>query len=195
MSKSTRKPCQTVQEYIDETPFWADGTEVADAPMTSMQYRIWWLATAGKFFEGMVVFMTGVALPLIVLQFDLSPAEKGAVGASPLFGILVGATLLGGLADHFGRKKMFIFEMGLFAVFLAGVALSPNLWVLLLCLFGMGMSLGCDYPTAHMVISESIPSRSRGRLVLGAFGFQAVGALAGTLVGYLILRSSESIDD
>jgi putative MFS transporter len=195
MSQSTRKPCQTVQEYIDETPFWADGTEVADAPMTSMQYRIWWLATAGKFFEGMVVFMTGVALPLIVLQFDLSPAEKGAVGASPLLGILVGATLLGGLADHFGRKKMFIFEMGLFAVFLAGVALSPSLWVLLLCLFGMGMSLGCDYPTAHMVISESIPSRSRGRLVLGAFGFQAVGALAGTLVGYLILRSSESIDD
>jgi MFS transporter, putative metabolite transport protein len=195
MSQHNRMPCQTVQEYIDETPFWADGTAVADAPMTSMQYRIWWLATAGKFFEGMVVFMTGVALPLIVLQFDLSPAEKGAVGAAPLFGILIGATLLGGLADHFGRKKMFIFEMGLFALFLAGVAVSPNLAVLLLCLFGMGMSLGCDYPTAHMVISESIPSRSRGRLVLGAFGFQAVGALAGTLVGYLILRSSESIDD
>jgi len=99
------------------------------------------------------------------------------------------------LADHFGRKKMFIFEMGLFAIFLAGVAVSPNLPVLLLCLFGMGMSLGCDYPTAHLVISESIPSRSRGRLVLGAFGFQAVGALAGTIVGYVILRSSESIND
>jgi putative MFS transporter len=194
MSSSSRMKCRTVQEFIDETPLWADGTEVADAPMTTMQYRIWWLATAGKFFEGMVVFMTGVALPLIVLQFSLSPAEKGMVGAAPLFGILVGATLLGGLADHFGRKKMFIFEMGLFAIFLAGVAVSPNLPVLLLCLFGMGMSLGCDYPTAHLVISESIPSRSRGRLVLGAFGFQAVGALAGTIGGYVILRSSESFN-
>jgi MFS family permease len=37
------------------------------------------------------------------------------------------------------------------------------------------------------VISENIPSANRGRLVLGAFGFQAVGALAGTGVGCLVL--------
>jgi hypothetical protein len=35
------------------------------ATMTRMQRRIWLLATAGKFFEGLVVFMTGVALPLM----------------------------------------------------------------------------------------------------------------------------------
>ena len=40
---------------------------VAATPMTRMQWRIWGLATAGKFFEGLVVFMTGVALPLMVL--------------------------------------------------------------------------------------------------------------------------------
>ncbi len=45
MSKSRNK---TVQEYIDETPQWADGTGLADAPMTAMQWRIWWLATAGN---------------------------------------------------------------------------------------------------------------------------------------------------
>lgn len=186
---------KSVQDYIDETPNWQDGTKVADVPMTRMQWRMWWLATAGKFFEGMVVFMTGVALPLIVLEFDLGAAEKGMVGAAPLFGILIGATLLGGLADHFGRKGMFIAEMGLFLVFLVAVSLSPNFALLIVFLFGMGMALGCDYPTAHLVISESIPSKFRGRLVLGAFGFQAVGALAGTVVGYLILRSNESITD
>ena len=57
----------------------------------------------------------------------------------------------------------------------------------MICLFGIGLALGCDYPTAHMIISESIPSRSRGKLVLGAFGFQALGALAGTGIGYLVL--------
>jgi len=186
---------RTVQEYIDETPNWIDGTKVADAPMTNMQWRIWWLATAGKFFEGMVVFMTGVALPLIVMEFNLTPTEKGMVGAAPLLGILIGATLLGGLADHYGRKGMFIVEMALFVLFLIAVALSPNFPLLLVFLFGMGTALGCDYPTAHLVISESIPSKCRGRLVLGAFGFQAVGALAGTAAGYFILRSHESIDD
>ncbi len=191
----TAKQGRTVQEYIDETPVWADGTVVSTAPMTVMQWRIWWLATAGKFFEGMVVFMTGVALPLIVLEFDLSAAQKGMVGAAPLLGILVGATVLGGMADHYGRKGMFIVEMLLFVLFLVGVSLSPDLLWLLIFLFGMGLALGCDYPTAHMVISESIPSGSRGRLILGAFGFQAVGALAGTAVGYFILRSNESITD
>jgi hypothetical protein len=56
---------RTAQDYIDETPRWSDGTDVAYSPMTSMQWLIWGLAAAGKFFEGAVVFTTGVALPLM----------------------------------------------------------------------------------------------------------------------------------
>lgn len=184
---------KTVQEYIDETPVWPDGTEVSGTPMTTMQWRIWTLATAGKFFEGMVVFMTGVALPLIVSEFGLSSAQKGVVAAAPLFGILIGATALGGLADHFGRKAMFIAEMLLFVLFLVGLTLSPNYYALVAFLFGVGAALGCDYPTAHLVISESIPSKIRGRLVLSAFAFQAVGALVGTAVGYIILVNTPEL--
>jgi len=186
---------KSVQEYIDELPKWMDGTQVAGAPLTGMQWRIWILATAGKFFEGLVVFMTGVALPLIVLEFTLNAAEKGMVGAASLFGILVGATALGGLSDHFGRKLMFILEMVLFTVFLIATTFSASFPLLLFCLFGMGLALGCDYPTAHLVISESIPSAVRGRLVLSAFGFQAVGALSGTIVGFLILHACNEIWD
>ena len=186
---------RTVQEYIDETPVWVDGTKVPGAAMTWMQWQIWGLATAGKFFEGLVVFMTGVALPLIAREFDLGAAEKGMVGAATLFGILIGATALGSLADHFGRKQLFIAEIILFLVFLVAVTLSPTFPLLLIFLFGMGLALGCDYPTAHLVISESIPSNGRGRLVLSAFAFQAVGALAGTVIGFLILRTNESIAD
>ena len=186
---------KTVQEYIDETPVWPDGTMVPQAPMTLMQWQIWGLATAGKFFEGLVVFMTGVALPLMSLEFHLSAAEKGMVGSATLFGILVGATALGGLSEHFGRKQLFIAEMILFLVFLVAMTLSPNFPLLLVFLFGMGLALGCDYPTAHLVISESIPSICRGRLVLSAFAFQAVGVLVGTALGYMILRTHESISD
>jgi MFS family permease len=154
-----------------------------------MQWRIWALASAGKFFEGLVVFMTGVALPLVVREFGLGAMEKGMVTAASLLGILVGATALGGLADRYGRKRMFIVEMAIFTAFLALLVATPGLAWLVACLFGMGLALGCDYPTAHLVISESIPSRSRGRLVLSAFGFQAVGALAGTAVGWLVLSA------
>ena len=178
---------KTVQDYIDELPTWSDGTALNAPPMTGMQWRIWSLAAAGKFFEGFVVFMTGVALPLVVREFNLLPAERGIAGAASLAGILVGALFLGGLSDHFGRKRMFITEMVLFCAFLAMLILCTNFAALVTCLFGLGLALGCDYPTAHMIISESTPSANRGKLVIGAFGFQAVGALAGTGIGWLVL--------
>jgi putative MFS transporter len=68
---------RTVQDYIDERPIWPDGTRLTSAPMTSMQRRIWMLAAAGKFFEGFVVFMTGVALPLTAVQHHAGAAWTG----------------------------------------------------------------------------------------------------------------------
>ncbi len=59
----------------------------------------------------------------------------------------------------------------------------------MVCLFGIGLALGCDYPTAHLMLSETIPSQWHGQLILSAFAFQAVGALFGTLVGYLVLSN------
>jgi MFS transporter, putative metabolite transport protein len=191
---STQTNAKTVQEYIDELPVWSDGTNLKSAPMTSMQWRIWGLAAAGKFFEGFVVFLTGVALPLVVREFHISAAGKGLVSAASLFGILLGALLLGGLSDRYGRKRMFIGEMILFCVFLALLILATDYTALVICLFGLGMALGCDYPTAHMIISESIPSANRGKLVLGAFGFQALGALAGTGIGCLVLVLSPNLN-
>lgn len=184
---------RTAQQWIDLTPAWPDGTLLSNVPLTVMQRRIWFLATAGKFFEGLVVFATGVALPLMMKEFGLDATQKGILGAAPLFGILIGATALGGLSDRFGRKRIFIIEMVLFVAFLILLTLSRTFWEVALSLFGVGLALGCDYPTAHVVISESIPSSCRGRLVLGAFAFQAVGALFGTAVGFWILYTSPEL--
>src|ERR1700677_3721603 len=178
---------RTVQHYIDELPMGSDGTRLLSTPMTAMQRLIWLLAAAGKFFEGYVVFMTGVALPLIARQFDISPAQNGFISAASLCGILIGAVGLGSLSDQYGRKSMFIVEMIIFTAFLGAAVFCASFTSLVICLFGLGLALGCDYPTAHMIISENIPSTSRGKLVLGAFAFQAVGALAGTAVGYAVL--------
>lgn len=188
-------PLVTVQDYIDEAPRWRDGTACRPGPLTKMQRRIWYLASAGKFFEGMIVFMVGVALPLIRTDFSLSPVETGFVTAAPLIGIMIGATALGSLADKYGRRQLFLGEMILFTLFLIGTAASPNLPVLVICLIGMGLALGCDYPTAHMMISETISTADRGRRVLSAFAFQAVGAMAGTLVGLIILGNRDEISD
>ena len=189
---------KSIQAYIDERPIWADGTVVGMTPMTAMQWRILGLAAAGKFFEGFVVFMTGVALPLIAVEYNINAFQHGLVSAASLAGILIGALFLGGLADRFGRKPMFIAEMVIFVAFLCLLVATPlfglnSFALLVFFLFGIGVALGCDYPTAHLIISESIPSTDRGRLVLGAFGFQALGALIGTAVGYVILKNVPEI--
>ncbi|MGD0476295.1 MAG: MFS transporter [Candidatus Velthaea sp.] len=195
-SRTTAAPpgARTVQDYIDMTPMWPDGTPTGSAPMTKMQSLIWSLAAAGKFFEGLVVFMTGIALPLIARQFHITAGQDGIVSAATLAGILIGAVGLGGLSDAFGRKLMFVVEMVIFTVFLAIITVVTGFWPLVLCLFAIGVALGCDYPTAHMIISESTPSARRGQLVLGAFAFQAVGALVGTGVGYLVLQRDPALD-
>ena len=56
---------QTVQAYIEEVPHWQDGAELAGPPLSSMQWLVWSLATAGKFFEGLIVCMGGIALLLV----------------------------------------------------------------------------------------------------------------------------------
>src|ERR1700723_238998 len=193
MPNVAQPPARTVQDYIDELPMWPDGTRLRSNPMTTMQWRIWMLAAAGKFFEGFVVFMTGVALPLIARQFGITAAQNGFISAASLWGILIGALGPGSLSDHFGRKSMFVVEMIIFTAFLGAAIFCTSFPSLVFCLFGLGLALGCDYPTAHMIISESIPSTSRGKLVLGAFAFQAVGALGGTAVGYLVLSTLPEI--
>ncbi|HTV95665.1 MAG TPA: MFS transporter [Steroidobacteraceae bacterium] len=194
VANSVPDQARTVQDYIDERPIWADGTPIHSFPMTAMQRRIWMLAAAGKFFEGFVVFMTGVALPLIAREFEIAPAEHGFVTAATLGGILIGAVGLGSLSDYFGRKSMFIVEMIIFTAFLGAAVFCTSFISLIFCLFGLGIALGCDYPTAHMIISENIPSTSRGRLVLAAFAFQAIGALGGTAVGYAVLVAVPNLD-
>ena len=149
-----RASVKSVQQYIDERPMWPDGTHLPSVPMTGMQWRIWALAAAGKFFEGFVVFMTGVALPLISREFGIGAAQNGLISAASLMGILVGAVGLGGMSDYFGRKRMFIVEMVIFCAFLVLLVMCTNFVSLVICLFGLGVALGCDYPTAHMINSS-----------------------------------------
>src|SRR5208337_4340297 len=129
---------KSVQDHIDELPMWADGTHLLSTPMTGMQWLIWSLAAAGKFFEGFVVFMTGVALPLLSNEFGIGAAEHGIITAATLFGILIGVVALGGLSDRFGRKPMFFAEMVIFVGFLVALIFCTNFTFLVICLFGIG---------------------------------------------------------
>lgn len=147
---------------------------------------MWALATTGKLFEGLIVVACGVALPQQASAFAMDATTQGLVAAASLVGILFGAVGLGALTDRYGRRPLFIAEMLLLAAGLLAAACSPSTPWLLLSLLWVGLALGADYPTAHLVISESVPRALRGRLVLIAFGSQALGAVLGSAMAALL---------
>jgi len=148
-------------------------------PLNRLQWLGWGLAAAGKLLEGLIVFIGGMALPALSERFGLSPLAQGAFAAASLLGILVGSLALGWLADRIGRRWLFSAELLVLALGLLGAALSPSAPLVLVSLLVVGIALGADYPLAHLVITESVPAGQRGRLVLAAFGCQALGAVLG----------------
>lgn len=155
--------------------------------ITRPMVRLWLLAASLIALDGFDFFIIGVALPFLQRDLDLGPAAVGAVAAAAVAGSLLGSLFLGPLTDKLGRQPMLIADVILFVVATAGTALAWNLTSLLIFRVLVGVAIGADYPISVAYIVENVPTRHRDQLVIGAFSFQAVGALLGALVGIAIL--------
>ncbi|MBD2114785.1 MULTISPECIES: MFS transporter [Cyanophyceae] len=155
--------------------------------ITRPMVRLWLLAASLIALDGFDFFIIGVALPFLQRDLDLGPAAVGAVAAAAVAGSLLGSLFLGPLTDKLGRQPMLIADVILFVVATAGTALAWNLTSLLVFRILVGVAIGADYPISVAYIVENVPTRHRDQLVIGAFSFQAVGALLGALVGIATL--------
>ncbi len=75
------------------------------SPLTPTQRWLWVFSTGGTLLDGFGIFVVGVAMPLIIAQFHLTPDVVGLIGASLVLGAVFGAGLGGPMADHLGRKR------------------------------------------------------------------------------------------
>jgi MFS family permease len=163
-------------------------TEVLDdAPFTLKHAHIWFLSSMGIFLDGFDLFVLSIALPLITMQFSASPMAQGMVGAAAVVGAIFGALIGGRLCDRFGRKKVFLADLFIFIVFAILSACAWNIESLIIFRFLLGVGIGADYPICASYVSEFMPKRIRGRMLIAAFSFQAVGIFAAAAVGLLIL--------
>ena len=89
---------------------------------------------------------------------------------------------------------MFLVDIILFVVFSAASAAAWNPASLIVFRFILGIGIGADYPIGVSYIAECVPTRLRGRLIVGAFAFQALGSLLGVLVGLAILKLDPSLN-
>jgi MFS family permease len=163
------------------------GDALDGARMTPLHRRFWLLAALGIMLDGFDFFIIGVANPLIANGWDLSDAIKGLVSAAAIVGAIFGAALLGPIADRIGRRRIFKYDLAMFALFSVLCIFAWNVWALIAFRFALGLAIGLDYPVAASYLAEVLPSRDRGRWLVGAFSLQAVGILLGAVVGVVVL--------
>jgi MFS family permease len=158
--------------------------ELNKSDLTRPMWMLWILSAGLIALDGFDFFVIGVAMPFIQRDFGLSAGWVGAIATAALVGALVGSLTLGPVTDKVGRQRMLVVDIGLFVLASAGTALAWNAWSLLLFRFAVGVGIGADYPISVAYITENVPARWRGRMVIGAFSFQSLGALLGALVGW-----------
>lgn len=157
------------------------------SPITRSMWFLWILSAGLIALDGFDFFVIGVAMPFLQRDFGLDAATIGAVATAAVAGSLVGSLTLGPITDRVGRQLMLIVDIALFILATAGSALAWNAASLIAFRFLVGVGIGADYPISVSYITENVPSRHRGRMVIGAFTFQAVGAMLGAIAGLVVI--------
>ena len=168
-------------------------THLNQSALTRPMWLLWLLSAGLIALDGFDFFIIGVAMPFIQRDFGLSAGWVGAIATAALAGALVGSLTLGPLTDRVGRQLMLMVDIGLFIVASTATALAWNAESLLCFRFLVGIGIGADYPISVAYITENTPARLRGRMVIGAFSFQSLGALLGALVGWVTIWGFQQI--
>lgn len=159
---------------------------MTDRLRLSESNRRWWTLGAMCFALFMIMLdntVTNVALPSIQRDFDASlSALEWTINAYTLtFAVLL---VTGGrLGDIFGRRRVFLIGVGIFAFasFTIGFAPSDGFLVASRALQGVGAAL--MMPGTLSIISHAFPPRERGKAIGIWAGVSAIALAVGPLVG------------
>ncbi|MBC3365402.1 MFS transporter [Pseudomonas sp. SWRI154] len=156
-------------------------------PISGYHRVIFIIIALAFFFDSMDLAMMTFLLGSIKTEFGLSSAQAGLLASSSFFGMVVGASLSGMLADRFGRKPVFQWSIVLWglASYLCSTAQDVETLTLFRVLLGVGM--GMEFPIAQSMLSELIPAKRRGRYIALMDGFWPLGFVAAGVLSYFLL--------
>ena len=163
------------------------GSLIENQPLGRFHFALLLNTCLVMFFEGYDMQVTSYAAPAIIKAWHLTNAYFGPVFGFALLGNLLGGTVLGHLADRFGRKRVIIAGSLFFGTFTFAAAYSTSLNMLLVTRFLAGIGLGASIPAAIALTVEYAPSRLKGRIISFLFlGYTMGGTLGGFLAARLI---------
>jgi putative MFS transporter len=134
---------------------------------TAFENRISATASGGKFCDGWILAVIGVALPFASTGLGFSPAVEGLIGAASLLGIFFGGLMFGWVTDKVGRKIMFQLTLLVFLICSVLQFFVTDAWQLFTLRAVMGMAVGADYAIGGAMIAEFTSKRRRGTRLAG----------------------------
>ncbi|MGH3669882.1 MAG: MFS transporter, partial [Pseudonocardiaceae bacterium] len=135
--------------------------------------------------------LTPLAKDFGVLGADgaITPGAVSMIWVVWFAGLMTGATAFGWLADRFGRKRLFVATLVMYAIATVISAFSPTFVVFLIFRFITAMGVGGEYSAVTSAIAEFMPSRRRGAATASTMNFWSIGGIVAGLVGIFFLNS------
>ena len=111
----------------------------------------------GMFLDGYILGIIGPVTGRMAEDLQLTALWQGLIAAAALIGILIGSPLGGWAADKWGRKPIFMFDIGLFAV-ASGMQffVDSPVWLMVVRLL-MGIAIGAEYAVGWPLMASSRP--------------------------------------
>jgi EmrB/QacA subfamily drug resistance transporter len=138
------------------------------------------LASSMAFIDSTVV---NVALP--ALQTNLNATIVDVQWVIEAYSLLLAALLLvgGSLGDHYGRRRIFLIGVILFALASTWCGLAANIHQLIIARAAQGLGAALLVPGSLAIISSSFPENERGRAIGTWSGFSAITTAIGPVIG------------
>ena len=143
----------------------ADARPALSTPVsTARQVAIFALLMVCEFLYGWAWNTVDVLRPFIRQSLGLSLMQAGSTYSAQGAGALVGAVVIGQMADRFGRRRMFpLLVVGYGTMLIAGVAVG-SYPVLLAQRFLLGLFAGASFPVGVGIYCNLFRATVRGRL-------------------------------
>ena len=138
------------------------------------------LASSMAFIDGTVV---NVALPALQTNLNASAVDVQWVVES--YSLLLSAFLLvgGSLGDHYGRRRIFLIGVSIFAAASATCGFAANIGQLIAARAFQGFGAALLVPGSLAIISSSFSEQERGRAIGTWSGFSAITTGIGPVLG------------
>lgn len=143
------------------------------------------LVQLGWIFAGLDYTIYSSALPLILSDLKISIPTGGLIFFLSLQGTWVGSILVTVLADYFGRRRLMMANVLIYALTTGAVALAATSWFLTTARFLVNFGIGAEQPVGATYIAERWDERTRAR----AMGFMQSGFAIGLLIASLMLAT------